>query len=194
LFCVLHNYWSSVFMWLNRGIWMFNLISWNWSHACSGMNPPFLYFTHFQYMWWFLGTPVPFTMKSRLWSLQIFNSRTKGLVSFIFLNRLFWCCCVKIMHLKTRTTRPYWDFLLFLHQYWLFYANSCTCCIGSHSLVKCTRCRTLCNLEYCAVVLWKTLVWIFPEISFFKIQVTSSWRKCTFWFLFCTFLLLNFFF
>jgi len=64
-------------------------------------------------------------------------------------------------------------------------AYKCTCCIGSHSLVNYTECRTSCNFEHCIVVLWKiTFLSVLAEVSCVKIAVRSSWRKCTFWFLF----------
>ena len=154
------------------------------------MKPPLLYFVHFQYAWWFSGTPLSLTRKILVLcrSHQAFNSSTNSLIVPSRRATILMLQCKKSRIWRPGPHVPTKVFGVSLHLFSSsarFGAHDCTCCIGSHSLVKYTRCRASCNFEHCIVVLWKiTFLSILPEVSHVKIAVRSSWRKCTFWFLF----------
>jgi hypothetical protein len=133
--------------------------------------PPLLYFVHFQYAWWFFGTPLSLIRKILvlLRSHQAFVSSTNSLiVSFRQMTILVLQCKNHAFENQDHTSQPKL-FAVSLHLFSnsaCYCAYNCTCCIGSHSLVKYTGCRTSCKFEHCIVVFMKNYVLVNSSRSF----------------------------
>jgi len=100
----------------------------------------------------------PSHLKRKFWSFadhtRHLNSSTNSLiVSFRQTTILVLQCKNHAFENRDHTSQPKF-FAVSLHLFSIsacYCAYNCTCCIGSHSLVKYTGCRTSCKFEHCIV-------------------------------------------